>query len=542
MKTIFDFLKEQKEKYVEDYDLKNWVPEYIGDISLIDKIIDPDEKFLVICHVDGDCDGISSYVILDELFNQFCIPNYIHISSRKEGYGLNNTRTEDLFKLAIKKKEDEGLDDYKICLLTADLGITNKKQVSFAKDIGFDCVIITDHHTVDPESLPDKADLIVNMKIQNDEKLWLCGAGLVYMLYHQYSNQKMKLFAGNATIVDMVEIPYGSINRTIVKEAIEILRNQQIEDRDTFYFLNKVIYRFGENKIDENVFGFNIGPSINSLSRLGNEELIKEYFTLESRGKKYALDKIEKNNKNRKAIQAGYEERIVSMIKEEELDKDRIAIVVLPFAEASIVGLVSSFIMSNYGVDNLCLAPTADPNKYKGSGRSSKFKIYEFIKELKKRYDINGGGHSNACGISISKESVDKLLEDYSVGRLNDIVLKENPKDNEGGVYEINYDEMTDPSIIKTIDHYAPYGQKNPKPTLLIRNLKIINVKKSGSHMFLDCECESEEDTWETPFIKVISFKVYDKKERKKYKNNRYIDVLGSLNGQDIIADKVIFL
>ncbi len=532
MKHIFDFFREQKKMYEKDYDLNDFKPAYIGNIDLLNDIINPDNNYYVIVFTDSDSDGISGYVILQEILTSCCIPHYIHISSRKEGYGLNNERLKTLLETFHSKKEL----DYKPVLFTCDLGIANKVQVDYAKEIGYDKVIITDHHTVDYDNLPN-ADLIVNMKLQEDEKLYLCGAGLVYMLYRDYATQRAEIFAGNATIVDMVPIQYGSINRTIVKNSIDILRNKKIEDIKTLYFLNKAIYKFGETHITESAFGFGIGPMLNSLSRMGKQDVIKAYFDYNKTGENEVLEEIYETNSKRKIIQSVYEENVVKMMETCNIDKDKINIFILPYAISSIVGLTASFILSKYGIDNICLAPTDNPKQYKGSGRSKKFHIYNFVKKLQQEFGVNGGGHSNAVGMSVSSDNLEKLLEKYNVDKLAHIELIP-VKSKQQDIYEITYDELIDNNIKNLLEYFSPYGMDNPPPLLQLNDLKVVNVKKKGSHVFLTCELPSDINSFETPTLEVLVFKEYN---QEKYKKNITIDVIGVLSNNSIIAENIIF-
>lgn len=542
MKTIFDFLQEKKQKYEKDYDLDDFIPEYIGDLNLINDILIPDNKYYVVGFVDCDSDGISAFIILQDVFKSCNVEHYIHISDRKEGYGLNNNRLDILVQTFHNKKWELGVSDYKLVLFTADLGITNKTQVEHAYEIGFDKVIITDHHTVEESTLP-KADLIINMKLQKNEKLWVCGAGLVYMLYRNYCNQVSELFAGSATIGDMVGLEFGSVNRTLAKRSIEILKKENIQDLKLFYFLNKAIFKFGQNPITETTFSFGIVPMINSLSRMGKQELIRSYFSKEDGMDKVYLEEMYDANVNRKAIQAKFEEQAVELLKqysEAELNemKSQISIFIMPHHITTICGLVSSFILNEYGLDNIVLAKTDDDNIWKGSGRSKKFAIYDFLKELKLRYEINGGGHRNALGLSIKKQELIKLENDYKNGVLNEIELIqcENIDDS---IYNITYSEMNDESILKMIEYFSPYGMESKPPKLEITNLQIINIKKSGSHLFLDCEIKSDENEFETPILRVCVFKEYD---QSMYKVKKYFDVIGQLSGvNEIIADKIIW-
>ena len=111
--------------------------------------------------------------------------------------------------------------------ISIDLGITNGEVIEFLKDNWNPNIIITDHHTIQEDKYPKYADVVVNPKMDLDKpENFLCGAGVIYKLVKPFfCNQSMKIWAGIATIGDMVPLFPYSENKNIVEECLNIINN-----------------------------------------------------------------------------------------------------------------------------------------------------------------------------------------------------------------------------------------------------------------------------------------------------------------------------
>lgn len=546
--NIYDYIEHEKKKILPDKKLEDYTQQYVGDIELLEEIINPDSNYVVQVFVDTDCDGQSSGLILREILDQFCIPYNIWVSRREDGYGLSNARLESLMsslKLAIKKNESaSGSSEYiimdshitneypKIVLITADLGITNIEEVDYAYKIGFDKVIITDHHTVGKE-IP-KADLIINPKLGDIESDWVCGAGVVYMAYRAYATQFMKIIAGIATVGDMVDIGYGSINRTLVKESIHILKTQVIENEKLRVFISTLIYGYKTNSrdISETEFGFTICPTINSLSRLGQPELLQDYFNCNQQYEKTIIERIKECNTKRKSIQKNGEKQAKNIIETMNITENRIYVIELPHEISSgVAGLVSSYILNNYNIDNVCVTKIGIgvSDGYKISGRAKHTNIYDLLKPISERvYGVSIGGHSHALGGSISDDDALALFK-YEIG-----LLPTYAKVEDSNVYDIFYDDYDDAT--DKLLTFAPYGMGNKQPIICMEGY-VSEVKKNKTkdieHLFFTI---SIGEGWNVQEINIAKFKNYD---GFHLDNMDYVRITGTINGKTIVTNTV---
>src|SRR3989344_2266018 len=116
----------------------------------IERIFLAKEKGEVIfIYGDYDADGVPGAAILHTVLKAYGIEPKIYIPHReKEGYGVNMG--------AVDYMKAQGASLF----ITCDLGISNKKEVAYAKSLGLEA-IITDHHSL-PLELPSEAYAIIH--------------------------------------------------------------------------------------------------------------------------------------------------------------------------------------------------------------------------------------------------------------------------------------------------------------------------------------------------------------------------------------------
>lgn len=490
MENIYDYIDKQIPliPIYKPLDLEDYKLDYIGNIALIEELIN-NKLGKVLIFSDFDSDGTNSGIILSEVMNAHCIDFYWHISSRKDGYGL---KTHVLDKL----QQEHNFQT----IITADLGITNKSEVEYARSIGFKNIIVTDHHNISEDKLPN-ADLIINNKIVNNQDMQVCGAGLCYLIFKPYyESQSIKIIAGIATIGDMVPVHYSSINRKIVQESLWILNNEKIQDETLRYFISSLIYNFNSKTITEMDYGFSICPAINSLSRYNQEHLIKDYFQIDNKAQKRLLEEIKDINDKRKIEQYKLQKSIINIIT---LKNKFVNIIILPNANKGLLGLVSSFILNTYHSDNCVL--TKVEGGYAGSGRSKLNSLYDFLKSAPQEYMGSWGGHQKACGLFIKEEFIEQFQE-YARNYSPDIIQPPYKK----YVYEIEYNDINNKYLKSILLNISPFGQENLSPEFLLTGRwKILKVKVSRQHYFLYCSNEDFEG-FDSQTMEIIVFNYFE--------------------------------
>jgi single-stranded-DNA-specific exonuclease len=430
---------------------------------------------------DYDADGITSSALLFEILKIFKVECQVYIPDRVgEGYGLNVKALNKIKKQGVK------------LIITVDGGIRNKEEVKYAKEIGLD-IIITDHHTPpeDEKELPEC--LIVNPLLKGNKYpfKYLAGVGVAFKFasaligkskLKKEDKEKLEIrvldLVALGTVADCV--PLLGENRVILREGLKVLNNTRRVG------LKELIKKAGIEKKDLKSWniGFQIGPRLNASSRMGSA--VAAFNILVTKDKEEALEKAEKlNNKNIKRQKET--DQIVAEVEEQIKDQLEEKIIIginskVKSWNEGIIGLVSGRITEKYYKPSLILTKTEEG--YKASGRSiEEFNLFKAIEECS---DLLGkhGGHPMACGLSVDKENLEKFER-----KIRKIAKRE--LENKNLIPKLKIDieiplEEVDKSFFKDIEKLAPFGQANPQPKFLSKDVRlndILKIGKEGQHI-----------------------------------------------------------
>lgn len=400
-----------------------------------------------VLHSDYDCDGLTScYIFANFVRDQFGFTPATYVNHReKEGYGLTVPVVEKLYAKGYR------------FILTADNGIASVEAAERAEELGMD-LVITDHHEpkedIDFSQILPKAKFILNHKIKNStrETIDLCGAGTLFFLCRAINDKvAMKYIdaAGMATVVDMVSMADKN-NRIMVKESLRRL-NDKIYSSFTFETLITSIVK-SETLIDEETFGFTIGPVINAAGRLSKAQEFKEVYVSSDAQHESFLFFVELNQK-RKDLTAYYFKKIDSIGRSQVENGARFITIVAKGMPEGLVGLIAGKLESAYLLPSFVF--TVDENgNFKGSGRSRTLDLRKIFTHEHSGI-IKGGGHTGACGVHLEKGNMEyfkNVVESMEFGKATLLV-----------------DGKFTPSqftaeLVHELRHIAPYGQGFPKP------------------------------------------------------------------------------
>jgi len=440
---------------------------------------------------DYDMDGIPGAVLLYDTFRTLGYEHVIHHTPHrnKDGFGLNTT----------------GLDDLKECgaslVVTIDCGITDVEQVAYARALGLE-VIVTDHH-IPGEQLPE-AYAILNPKQPGctyPEKM-LCGAGVVFKLVQAllaYLRSATSVpynppapgwekwlldMAGMATVADMV--PLTGENRALAYFGLLVLRKSRRLGLQAL--LKKA--RADQRHLTEDDIGFTIAPRVNAASRMGHA---KDAFALltasdmETAGA-YA-EKLDTINKERKTLVATMKREIHMRIK--KLGEPKSVIVMgNPDWKPSLLGLVAGGLAEEYKRPVFLWGREAGVT-IKGSCRGyGGVSVHTIMHEAREVF-VEYGGHTAAGGFSVGEEEVHVLEQALikaheKVSGVGQVV--ERIVDAELSLDEVTWDTYNQ------VAQLAPFGEGNPKPVFLLRDVDVDVVRqfgKGGEHLELTLRKEN---------------------------------------------------
>lgn len=441
-------------------------------------------KEKIVIYSDYDCDGIPASVMMHDFFTKIGYTNFtIYIPDRHdEGYGLHMD--------AIKNFIDEEVK----LLITFDLGITAIEEVVEATAGGID-VIITDHHLPRQqlkqldgqakEILP-RAYAILNPKQEGcsyPDKM-LCGAGIAFKLiqaliikYGEYWKinkgwEKWLLdMAGIATLAD--QVPLLDENRVLAHYGLKVLQ------KGKRLGLVEIFKKAGVDitKLNEEDVTFTLAPRINAASRMADPMMAFEMLSAtDAVVAKASADNLAKINDERKVMVAHMMKDVKKTMSKRE-DK-KVIVIGNPTWRVGVLGIIASKIAEEYKRPVFVWGSDGS-DELKGSCRSwGGINLVEIMTALPENSLTGFGGHAGAGGFSVSQTEIhfleERILKVYGEDReVEEKALGENVE------AIISIDDIT-PANYNVIDKLAPYGEGNPKPRFLFKELPIYAIKEFG--------------------------------------------------------------
>jgi single-stranded-DNA-specific exonuclease len=420
----------------------------------------------IVVYGDYDVDGIAGSAILVRAFRQLGVVVQAYIPNRyEEGYGLNEQ--------AIRQLAADGAR----VIVSVDCGVTAVHEAALARSLGVD-LIITDHHHP-PAELPD-GFAVVNPRRPGDLSIdkELAGAGVALMLARRLLGElgfalrrdELLQLVALATVADVV--PLRAANRSLVKAGLEALNRAPITG------VRAMVERAGlklGNVSSANI-GYVLGPRLNAAGRISDaEEALRILLTEDAEEAKILAEHLELKNTERQDLTR----QVVKGARERAAERPEAwaTVVADPAWPAGIVGLGASRLVEDYGRPAVVIA--IDGEEGKGSCRSiSAVHIAEALDECDDLL-MKHGGHAMAAGFSIAREKIADFTE-----RLDQIVRR-----RLGGVRPVptlRVDAEIEPEALTArlaleLASLEPCGMGNPRPHLLLRNVKVFGIRQVGA-------------------------------------------------------------
>lgn len=419
---------------------------------------------------DYDVDGVTSTVFLIQFLRQFgCSPRYAVPKRLEEGYGLSR---ESLSRAMQGGKPD--------LIIAVDCGTSSSEEVAWLRQQDIS-VIILDHHT-SKESLPDDC-VLVNPHVKDEADVcWkhLCSVGLVFKFCHAFlkiMREQGDPFAlqtdlrefldlvAMGTVADLVQLE--GENRILVKHGLERLKSCQ---RPGVCALMEVAgVTLGEDITPFDI-GFKLGPRINASGRLDDATIPIQLLLGEDWSTCTEVARqLDSYNRDRQDI-----ERAITLEAEQIVENvypDAPGLVLnSPDWHAGVVGIVASRISRKFNKPTLVLGADSD-GQLKGSGRSVESVDLVEVLQSCEMHIAQWGGHPMAVGLTIESCNVDELRTAFESA-----IRSQFPSGLPEPALNIDAElELSDLriSLLSELDRLAPYGQGNPEPVFLIRQVRL---------------------------------------------------------------------
>lgn len=397
------------------------------------------------------------------------------------------------------------LDDPARCpqvLLTCDTGISAGEAIGFAKDRGL-TVIVTDHHDLPAEFagcvLGDdppcgaepaavgaasvrRADAIVNPKFQklNDPLRPLPGVGVAYKLVQRLyeladrageAEQYLDLVA-LGIVADVAELVHDA--RYLLQVGLEKLR------QTTRIGLKVLMYnaRINPEILSAEDIGFQLGPRLNALGRLEDATLAVELLTTRDAVRAGELAaRMERLNNQRRLLTSQIASTASDILDNNSRYLDFNAIVLAhPQWHAGIVGIVAARVADKYNKPAvLLLNPPGEVAR--GSARS--IPGVDIAAAIAACGDLllSHGGHPGAAGLSLVAENIDHFRRELS-RQIEHHRIEAAPQGLSIDA-DIAFDSLDLP-VVEQIERLAPFGNGNPQPVFMSRQLTVVDDRRVG--------------------------------------------------------------
>lgn len=429
---------------------------------------------------DYDVDGATSSALLKRFFTQIGVDLSVYIPDRlKEGYGPTPKALRLLWEQGIR------------LVITVDCGTSAHEALEEAQRLGLD-VIVLDHHG--GEVKPPPAVALVNPNRVDEESpyTYLAGVGVTFLFlvalqrclrtHPSFQGQKLPNLlhfldlVALGTVCDVV--PLKGLNRALVSQGLKILATREnvglrtlmdqchLQEKPTPYHL-----------------GFLLGPRLNAGGRVGDASLGVDLLTTSTESRARDIGRLlETYNQERQALERqALEEAHQKIAQMGSLP---------PFLmvgdsrwHSGVIGIVAGRLKDHYHRPTFVLSYD-DQGIGKGSGRSVPGLDLGRLVQKAKHLGllIAGGGHAMAAGVTLDHNKL-SALQDFMTEEIEAL----------GGIKppELAYDSVLSLSalqtdLIESLEPLGPFGQGNPAPKVVIKEVKALKAKVVG-HNHVRC-------------------------------------------------------
>ncbi|MEL1135098.1 single-stranded-DNA-specific exonuclease RecJ [Desulfitobacterium sp. THU1] len=411
-----------------------------------------EEKVLI--YGDYDVDGVTSTTLLYKVLTNCGLKAVAYIPSRMdEGYGLH--------KEAILKASQA---DVKV-IITVDCGITAVEEVDYAKTLGID-IILTDHH--EPPAILPGAYATLNPKIPDSGYPFrdLAGVGVAFKLAQ--------------ALLESLQL--GETDAYAVLEVMDLVALGTIADLVPLVGENRIIVAYGLRQMEHTIhlglqtlleecglwnkplkagqIAFMVAPRINAAGRMDSARAGLELLLT---GHEERAQELARFLSRENSLRQDTEKEIVAEAIE-ILEKSPVPRVIVLAAENwhhGVIGIVASRLVERYYRPVFIISEEEELGKGSARGIGG----YHVLDELRDQEQLleKFGGHSQAAGFSLKRENIPLLREalNRSAEKLPEELFYERLRVDQSLPLE-----AIDASLLRELEHLAPFGFGNPNPVL----------------------------------------------------------------------------
>jgi len=434
-------------------------------------------------HGDYDVDGVTSTALLVSVLRHLGAKVSSHIPDRfSEGYGIAAKTVEAIAASGTK------------LLMTVDCGISARKEIGLARQLGMDAIVI-DHHRPAEGSTPEA--LHVSPLLCDYPCKDLAGVGLAFkvaqaILGHQGDDpgqfpavlQEQLDLVALGTIADVV--PLLGENRNLVKRGlsqlartrrpglIALMRDALVEPAD----------------INTGIVAFRLAPRLNAAGRLESAGIALDLLLAddEAGAAKIAahLGSLNRERQRIENLMLADAQGLIGQLPEEARAARGYVLSMQGWHEG-VIGIVASKIAELHNRPVIMIAEGDELGK--GSGRSiASFDLHRALTELQDHLEVFGG-HRAACGLTIRTDRIAAFQTAFGL-HADSVISEVDLKPSRMIDALVSGRELT-LDLAEELSRMEPFGMGNPSVDLLAPGARMLGCRTTRDGRHLQCQVES---------------------------------------------------
>ncbi|MGE4454561.1 MAG: single-stranded-DNA-specific exonuclease RecJ [Sphaerochaeta sp.] len=281
------------------------------------------------------------------------------------------------------------------------------------------------------------------------------------------------------TVADLM--PMEDENRILVRRGLKVLAQGKRSNLLPLFSMQNLMGK----QLSTSDISWQISPVINASGRMGKPTVALEMLLAQDMYEAESLSgELIKLNKERQKLGEDAWERMKEQAQESfESSGSKLVVVEDGTLSRGITGLMASRLLRQYNAPAIVLA-TVDEKRISASMRSPEnFDAREFLSRFSDLF-LDYGGHTCAGGFSMDVEHLEAFKKRVS-DEIDMMDCMVDDTEDELAIDVTLPESYMTPSIIKVVEFFEPYGEKNPPLIMMMEKAVVEDVQylnnKGGS-------------------------------------------------------------